>query len=115
MGRSATTPTPPACTDNRRSERVAVNSRMMLILHSDARRSSHEDRNVDMSKFGVRIRLGGALVPGQTVDLVPGEAEGSWNTYPCRVVWSSHGPELFSDAGLEFKTPWTAVKPVAGA
>jgi hypothetical protein len=115
VGRPATTSTPPAYTDNRRSERVSVNSRMMLILQSDARRSSHKVRTVDISKFGIRIRLGGALVPGQTVDLVPAEAEGSWNTYPCRVVWSSHGTELFSDAGLEFKTPWMTVKPAAGA
>ncbi len=115
MRHSATTPTPASSVENRRSKRVAVNFRMMLIVQSDAKRSSHKAQTVDMSRFGVRVRLDGALVPWQTVDLVPAEAEGSWNTYPCRVVWSGHGPELFSEAGIEFKTPWTAVKPVAGA
>jgi PilZ domain-containing protein len=94
----------------RRTERVPVNLQMTLLLYSHGKKTSHTVWAVDMSLLGVRVRSGGALVPGQTVDLVP-RSDGSWNVYPCRVVWSSPpGPELFNEAGLEFKTPWTAAK-----
>jgi hypothetical protein len=87
--------------NTRRSDRVPVNLQMELFLESQTGKIRQKVSVVDMSLLGVRIRSGGTLVPGQTVTLIPSER--SFNVYPCRVVWvGPPGPELYSDAGLEF-------------
>ena len=93
--------------DARRSNRALSELQMMLILHREGKEIGFTVWAIDISRSGVRIKLKGSLVPGQTVQLLP--AEDSRNAYPCRVVWSNspRAPRL-SEAGLEFKTPWTA-------
>ncbi len=112
--RPATARSPASDGEKRRAQRLGTNYQMALILQNEGRRLSYKVRTVDISQLGLRIRLVGSLISGQTVDVVP--AEGSWNSYPCRVVWSrAVGSEFFNDAGLEFKTPWTAAKSRSGA
>ena len=96
--------------ERRRSARAPTNAQVRLVLHSlDGRKIGQTVWTIDMSPFGVRVRSNGTLTPGHTVELIP--TEGSWNSFPCRVVWTSPpGPELFSESGLEYKTPWTAAK-----
>jgi PilZ domain-containing protein len=96
--------------EKRRSPRARTNVQVTLIVQThDGRKIGQTVSTIDISPLGVRVRSNGTLMPGHTVELIP--AEGSWNSFPCRVVWTSPpGPELFSDSGLEYKTPWTAAK-----
>ncbi len=91
--------------DARRSDRTPSDFQMMLILRQEGKEIGETVRTINISQAGVRIRLKGALVPGQTIQLLP--AEDSRSAYPCRVVWFKiPGPDRLSEAGLEFKTPW---------
>lgn len=95
--------------DARRSHRVTSNMSMTLVLELDGKKVRHKGYLVDVSTLGARIRSGGTLAAGQSVELIL--TEGSWNVYPCRVVWANAaGLRPSSEAGLEYKTPWTAVK-----
>ncbi len=96
--------------EKRRSPRARTNVQVTLIVQShDGRKIGQTVSTLDMSPFGVRVRSNGTLMPGHTVELIP--TEGSWNSFPCRVVWTSPpGPELFSESGLEYKTPWTVAR-----
>ena len=96
--------------EKRRSPRAPTNVQVTLIVQShDGRKIGQIVWTLDMSPFGVRVRSNGTLMPGHTVELIP--TQGSWNSFPCRVVWTSPpGPELFSESGLEYKTPWTAAE-----
>ena len=97
-------------TDARRHERVPANYQMMLIIHKEGHEIGHTVWTLDMSQGGARIRLQGALIPGQTVSLLP--SEDGRDAYPCRVAWwsNSSGPGRLSEAGLEFQTPWMVSK-----
>jgi hypothetical protein len=97
-------------TDTRRSQRVSADFRMMLIIHKEDQEIGHTVWTVNMSQSGTRIKLKGTLVPGQTVWLLP--AEDGRHEYPCRVVWvfTPTGLDRWSEAGLEFQTPWIASK-----
>jgi hypothetical protein len=76
-----------------------------LVWEFEGRRTKHTVWALDVSPLGVRIRLGGALIPGQSVALSCIDGLAARN-HPCRVVWSSPaGPQLLSEAGLEFKSP----------
>ena len=101
---------PGAHEERRRSPRAPTNVQVTLVVQShDARKIAQIVWTTDMSPFGVRVRSNGTLVPGHTIELIP--TEGSWNSFPCRVVWTSPpGPELFSESDLEYKTPWTAAR-----
>jgi PilZ domain-containing protein len=93
----------------RRSQRLPSKMSMTLVLELEGKKVRYKGRLVDVSTLGVRVRSGGALAAGQSVELIL--TEGSWNVYPCRVVWvGATAPESTSDAGLEYKTPWTAVR-----
>jgi hypothetical protein len=83
---------------------------MTLVLELEGKKVRYKGRLVDVSTLGVRVRSGGTLAAGQSVEVIL--TEGSWNVYPCRVGWvSATAPEQpMSEAGLEYKTPWTAVK-----
>lgn len=92
--------------DERRSNRVPIAFQMMLVLHEQGKETGHTIWTLNISPAGARIKLEGSLIPGQTIQLLP--AEDARNAYPCRVVWfSPAGREGMSEAGLEFKTPWT--------
>ena len=66
---------------------------------------AREDSN-DADVRGSTALKTGTLLPGQTIQLLP--AEDSRIAYPCRVVWTTvPRPGRLSEAGLEFKTPWT--------
>ena len=97
-------------TDMQRSQRVPADFRMMLIIHKEGQEIGQTVWTVNMSQTGARIKLRGTLVPGQTVCLLP--AEDGRDEYPCRVVWAftPTGLDRWSEAGLEFQTPWMASK-----
>ena len=98
-----------AGTSNRRLIRIPANTRVTVLLESQGGQIGQGVWTVDVSPLGVRIRSFGALVPGQTVTLIP--TEDSSKLYPCRVVWvSPSGPQLYSEAALEF---WAVAKPIA--
>jgi hypothetical protein len=80
-----------------------------MLLESEGRQTGQSAWTVDVCPLGVRIRSFGALVPGQTVTLMP--REDSSKLYAFRVVWvSPSSPQLHSEAGLEF---WAVAKPMA--
>jgi hypothetical protein len=114
-----------ASTEARRSGRVSTNLQMELLLESQSGKKMRQNvLIVNMSLLGVGIRLCGALLPEQTVTLIPSDR--SFNVYPCRVVWirllgsdlysevlesvnrrfqvglKPLGSEIYSEVGLEF-------------
>jgi hypothetical protein len=92
-----------ACGDKRRSDRTQANLLMTLLIEHQGTKVRQKVWTVDITLLGVRIRSCEVLVPGQMVILIPSDR--SFNVYPCRVAWVGPlGPELYSDAGLEFKS-----------
>ena len=112
-------------TDARRSARLSANLQMELLLESERGEKMRQNvLIVNMSLLGAGIRLCGALLPEQTITLIPSGS--SFNVYPCRVVWIRQlgsdlysevlesvnrrfqlgkkplGSELYSEVGLEF-------------
>jgi hypothetical protein len=74
---------------------------MDLLLESQSGKLRQKVLIVNISLLGVGIQFWGALVPQQTVTLIPSNS--SFNVYPCRVMWVKPlGSELYSEAGLEF-------------
>jgi hypothetical protein len=93
----------------RRSIRIPANTRVTVLHESQGRQIGQGAWTVDVCPLGVRIRSFGALVPEQTVTLIP--SEDSSKPYRCRVVWvSPTGAQLYSEPGLEF---WAVAKPIA--
>jgi hypothetical protein len=89
-------------TNTRRVGRFPVSLQTDLLLDARNGRLRRTVTIVDMSLLGVRIRSIGALVPGQTVTLIP--SEHSTHVFPCQVMWAvPTGSQLYSEAGLEFR------------
>jgi hypothetical protein len=87
----------------RRDQRVTFMTRAPLAIDSGSGVLVENSSTIDMSESGVRVRIRGQIVTGQTVDVF-------WNKRPerCRVVWISPDDathELI--AGLEFIRPLT--------
>ena len=97
--RSATTPG--FC----RSQRIAATVPIRLVVVSDDFSIEREACTVDVSRRGVRVRTPLALLPGDTVGIIPtGEPR---HAIPARVVWTQcTRTDQWSLAGLEFlETP----------
>jgi len=93
-------------TDARRVGRSPVSLQTEILLETGGRRGRQMVTVIDMSLLGLRIRLIGALFPGQLVTLIPSER--SPNIYPCRVKWASAlGAEFYTEAGLEIEAAAT--------
>jgi len=92
-------------TDFCRSERIPATVPIRLVVVSDDFSIEREASTVDLSLGGVRVRTPLALLPGDTVGIIPtGEPR---HAIPARVVWTQcTRTDQWSLAGLEFlETP----------
>jgi hypothetical protein len=84
-----------------RSERIPATVPIRLVVVSDDFSIEREASTVDVSLRGARVRTPFALVPGDTVGVIPiGYFR---HAIPARVVWTQcAGTDQWSLAGLEF-------------
>jgi hypothetical protein len=84
-----------------RSERIPATVPIRLVVVSDDFSIEREASTVDVSLRGIRVRTPLALLPGDTVGVIPiGYFR---HAMPARVVWTqSAGTDQWSLAGLEF-------------
>jgi len=84
-----------------RSERIPATVPIRLVVVSEDFSLEREASTIDLSPRGVRVRTPLALLPGDTVGVIPlGHLR---HPIPARVVWSqSAGADQWSLAGLEF-------------
>ena len=88
-------------TDLSRSERIPATVPIRLVVVSDDFTLEREASTVDLSLRGARVRTPLALLPGDTVGIIP--MRGSRHAIPARVVWTQRsGADQWSLAGLEF-------------
>ena len=95
--------TPMSLTDQefRREKRVKFTTRAPLATAPGDGDRIENASTIDLSGFGVRVRLSGRLEPGQVVELFL-----SKRPERCRVVWTiPDGPNNQLIAGLEFISP----------
>ncbi|MBZ5515149.1 MAG: PilZ domain-containing protein [Acidobacteriia bacterium] len=88
----------------RQSERQPTRFPIRLTVDPEGKRIEGPALITNITQRGVGVRTRVALVPGQTVDIVP--AEGAVHMVRSRVAWAN--PQASgegSQAGLEFLTP----------
>jgi PilZ domain-containing protein len=90
-----------------RSERILATVPIRLVVVSDDYSIEREASTVDLSPRGVRVRTPLALLPGDTIGIIPiGESR---RPIPARVVWTQRArTDQWSLAGLEFLEPMRA-------
>ena len=88
-------------TDFGRSQRIPAAVPIRLVVVSDDFSIEREASTVDVSRRGVRVRTPLALLPGDTVGIIPvGDVR---HAIPARVVWTQPArADQWSLAGLEF-------------
>jgi hypothetical protein len=88
-------------TDFCRSQRIPATVPIRLVVVSDDFSIEREASTVDLSLRGVRVRTPLALLPGDTVGIIPRGVPR--HAIPARVVWTQRtGTDQWSLAGLEF-------------
>jgi hypothetical protein len=87
--------------DRRRGKRVEFTMRAPIATGSGSGGLIEDSTTIDISGYGVRLRLRGKIVPGQIVDVLLTK-----NPERCRVVWTKPtGVTNELIAGLEFLRP----------
>ena len=88
-------------TDFCRSQRIPATVPIRLVVVSDDFSIEREASTVDVSIRGVRVRTPLALLPGDTVGIIPIGVPR--HAIPARVVWTQRArTDQWSLAGLEF-------------
>jgi len=94
-------------TDFCRSQRIPATVPIRLVVVSDDFSTEREASTVDLSLRGVRVRTPLALLPGDTVGIIPRGVPR--HAIPARVVWTQRArTDQWSLAGLEFLEPMRA-------
>ena len=77
---------------------------LIMFVETESKWEECDAVTVDISAYGARIEAGMSLIPGQVVEVVPGDGSDSITG---RVVWvGKPASELEGQAGLEFFDPF---------
>jgi PilZ domain len=91
----------------RRGARSPARLALMLIIDADGEKVESPARAYDFSQFGLGVKAGAPLVPGQIVDVIPNE--GPEYRVRSRVIWVGEAEsDKGGKAGLEFLQPLPA-------
>ena len=91
----------PSSAELRRSQRIPTTVPIRLAVEAEGFRVEREASTVDLSLRGIRVRTPLALLPGDTVGVIP--KRDFQHAIPARVIWAQlAGADMWSLAGLEF-------------
>ena len=91
----------PSSAELRRSQRIPTTVPIRLEVEAEGFRVEREASTVDLSLRGIRVRTPLALLPGDTVGVIP--KRDFQHAIRARVVWVRRAwTDLWSIAGLEF-------------
>jgi hypothetical protein len=94
----------PHVEDARRGKRIAIGLPVTLQYVEQNKEIKHRCVTVDLSPFGVRVRVPGGLAAGQNLRILPDDRVGT--SIPGRIVWVvSTKQEYGAQAGIEFLEP----------